>query len=266
MKKRLLALLMATTMAAGAVGCGSTTEPAEETATVEETTEEAEAEEVEEEPVEVEEEVEEAAEVEETVEEEVEEVVEPMTFERNNYEVEVSYANLEFPDDYIGHGDIVGLSTFNTNDYIDSEIMTELVNRGYDIDGFTVSWIVALNEDGEAGYEEFSEPVKYHKFEDTDEEYVKVYPLFIKDSNIDESRQVYDIFETSPWYFKESYNNDAWVAINDAIVDMKADENFEEIDFHIPDVNCNEYFEKVAREREADNPISIHAPHEGCNP
>lgn len=253
MKKRLVALLMAAAMVSGMVGCGSSTETStaaqeEAAAEPEETAEPVEAaEEAAEEPEEA---IEETAEAEETAEEE--EVVEPMTFERNNYVLVSAVTNITTPEDYPTSGVLFGddENTFNTNDYIDAEIMTELYNRGYDIDGFTVSWMVALNEDGEKEYQIGTVP--YKKVNDSGERYVKIHPLFIKDSNIDESRLVWNYYKESPWVMYDNPDDAPWDAVHEAVAAMKEDPNYEEIDFHIPETQGNKDFEEAARIRQAD--------------
>lgn len=254
MKKRLVALLMAAAMVSGMIGCGSSTEMStaaqEEAAAEPEETAEP-VEEAEEAAAEPEEATEETAEAEETAEEE--EVVEPMTFERNNYVLVSAVTNITTPEDFPITGVLIGddKDTFNTNDYIDTEIMTELYNRGYDIDGFTVSWMVALNEDGEYEYEIGSVPFK--KVDDSGEKYVKIHPLFIKDSNIDESRLVWSYFKESPWETNNDADVEAWYAVHEAVAAMKGDPNYEEIDFHIPETQGNKDFTNFARERQAED-------------
>lgn len=229
MKKKFFAMLMATTMIVGLVGCGSSEEVSETPAEtiVEETSIETEVSTVEEIVVET-----------ETVEEtEVVEAV-PMTFEREDFTLKACVTN--FGEDYEGkdYSLIVNNYTYSSNEYMDTEIMTELANRGYDIEDFIVTWMVACNETGTWSNGELT--VDYFEFDDTDEYEVKLYPIFIKYGEVDSEKLVYNFNrnkEDLSEYSLTGTDNDAnvWYAIHQGVADMKADENYEEINFNIPD-------------------------------
>ena len=188
-KKLITALLVTALLCTTLVGCSSAsdTETAETLQTQEETvvedtdttTDESAEEEITEEEIDV-----------ETLEDETEVTEsEPMTFEREDFTLKACVTN--FGEDYEGRDFrlIVTDCTYSSNQYMDMEIMTELANRGYDIDGFTVTWMVALNENGTWNGDK---TVNYFSFENTDEYFVKLYPVFIKTDNIDSERIVYN--------------------------------------------------------------------------
>lgn len=248
MKKRLLALLLTGTMVMTLLaGCGSesntetvaTSQVQEETVVedaetpsetiIEETTVE-----------EVENTVEETTEsIEETTVEEKEVVeAEPMTFERTNFKLRTCFTN--FGDDYPSTQNEYRVynngNSFNTNDYIDIDIMTELSNRGYDISNFVVTWMVAENNSGICKTENYS--CSFSKFEDTDEPLVKLYPIFIKYDGVDTTKLIYNFNKDKEDllnYKLTGTDNDGavWYKIHEEVVKMKSDENYEEIDFKI---------------------------------
>lgn len=261
MKKKFLSILVLTLLI-GLVGCSS---PSEEAATQEETIVEQESSEVEETTTDeaseeteavIGEETEDIVEEAETVEEEIPD--EELTFEREDHVITACVTNLSIDSDF---GVLVSESknTYSTNDYMNVEIMTELYNRGYDIEGFTVTWMVALNEDGSAKWTfdngEESE-ISYGKVDDSEERYIKLYPLFIKDENIDKSKIVGNYYNAGDcWNLNPNVDSNSgyWEAIHKAIYDMKNDENYEEIDFKIPDTNFKTYIEAKAQKRQAND-------------
>lgn len=238
MKKRLVTLMVAGTLLCSTLaGCSSAsdTETAETLQTQEETV-------VEDTDTTIDESVEEEITEEEIDVETLEDATtvteaEPMTFEREDFTLNACVTN--FGEDYEGRDYrlIVNDYTYSSNEYMDMEIMTELANRGYDIDGFTVTWMVAANESGEWSNDEYS--VDYYSFENTDEYFVKLYPVFIKTDNIDSERIVYNTNcekdDLTHYKIRENTDTNVYYAIHQAVADMKADENYEEIDFKIPD-------------------------------
>lgn len=252
MKKRLLTLLLTGTLTMSMLaGCGSASDT--ETDATSQAQEETVVEDVETPTEEIV--VEETA-VEESTEmvEETTEVAEaePITFERENHIITACMTNLSSETTF---GRLVAedADTFNTNDYLDVDVMTELLKRGYDIEGFTVTWMVAVNEDGVSNWADLGE-LAYSKVNDTGEHYAKLYPLFIKDSNVDTSRNLWNKYSGNDcWIGVEEYNSDAWNIVHKAIYDMKQDENYTEIDFNIPDTDFVKYFESVSQARQADD-------------
>lgn len=248
MKKRIFAMLMATTMIVGLIGCGSSeavvNTPAETPVEmiVEETSIETEETVVEETTVEEMEAVTETLEETEVVE------VEPLTFERENIVMTACMTNLgrggESYDKYmIGEKD----DTYNSNDFLDVEVMTELANRGYNIDDLTITWMVAVNENGESEWAVYGKDT-YGKVDDTDNHFAKLYPIFIKTENVNEEKEVYNYFPTDVYNGDSNGNADSWYAIAQATKDMKADENYEEIDFNIPQNTWTEYYQSYIDE------------------
>lgn len=231
MKKKFFAMLMATTMIVGLIGCGSSEEVTETPAEtiVEETSIETEESTVEETVVET-----------ETVEEtEVVEAV-PMTFEREDFTLYACVTNFgeDYSNPYNDYRLINNDYTYSSNKYMDTEIMTELANRGYDIKDFVVTWMIACNETGTWTNGELT--YDYFGFDNTDEYEVKLYPIFIKYGEVDSEKLVYNFNRNKEDFTEYSLtgtDNDAkvWYAIHQGVADMKADENYEEINFNIPD-------------------------------
>lgn len=248
MKKRIITTILAATMLMGLVGCGAKEDTFEH---IEETS-------IEEITVEVEETIQESEVETEFVEEttiEENETVEPMSFERENHVITACMTNLS-SDTTFGRLIAENDDTYNTNDYLDIDIMTELANRGYDIDGFAVTWMVAVNEDGMSNWKDLGQ-LSYSKVNDSEEHFVKLYPLFIKNGNLDFSRIIWNKYNGNDcWEHSENYNPDddsCWNAVHKAVYDMKQDENYVEIDFNIPDTDFAKYFERVSQERQAED-------------
>lgn len=244
MKKRLLTMMLATTMIVGLVGCGSSEEV---TKTPVETIVEAEETVVEETIIEETEMVVETVELTEVVE------AEPMTFEREDVSITACMTNLgrggEFRDKYmIGEEDDV----YSSNDFLDVEVMTELANRGYNIDDIIITWHVAVNEDGESEWDVYGKDT-YGKVDDSGERFAKLYPVIIKTENIDESKEVYNYYLNDVYHGNPDGNADAWYAVAQATKDMKADENYEEIDFNIPENSWTEYYQSYIDETYAES-------------
>lgn len=235
MQKKILVTMLMTSLVVGLVGCGS----AEEVTEIPTSTETI----VEETSIEAEETVVEETTVVETVVETVEETevveAEPMTFEREDFTLYTCVTN--FGENYSNpHNDYRLINsgyTYSVNDYMDIEIMTELANRGYDISDFTVSWMVAVNKNGTWSNGELT--YGYSEFADSDEEFVKLYPIFLKTNGIDSSRIVYNTNsnreDLTEYAIRENTDTNVYYAIHQAVADMKADENYVEIDFKIPD-------------------------------
>lgn len=230
MKKKFFAMLMATTMIVGLVGCGSSEEVSETPAEtiVEETSIETEVSTVEEIVVET-----------ETVEEtEVVEAV-PMTFEREDFTLYACVTNFgeDYSNPYNDYRLIFNDYTYSSNKYMDTEIMTELANRGYDIEDFVVTWMIACNETGTWTNGELT--YDYFGFDNTDEYEVKLYPIFIKYGEVDSERIIYNTNsnkeDLTEYAIRKNTDTNVYYAIHQAVADMKADENYEEINFNIPD-------------------------------
>ena len=248
MKKKMIVTLLMTAIFIGTLaGCGTKTE--EPIKAVSQTQEETVVEDVE---IPTEEYIVEETTVEESKEtemvEETTEVVaaEPMTFERENIVMKACVTNLgrggETYDKYM-----IGEETYNSNDFLDIEVMTELVNRGYNIDDLTITWMVAVNEDGESEWAVYGKDT-YGKVDDTDNHFAKLFPIFIKTENVNAEKEVYNYFPTDVYNGDSNGNADSWYAIAQATKDMKADENYEEIDFNIPQNTWTEYYQSYINE------------------
>ena len=237
MEKKLITTFLVTTLLCTTLaGCGSVSDTErDETSQVQEETI------VEETSIEVEDgTVEEETVVEtETVKETEVIEAEPMTFDRENYILKACVTN--FSEDYVNpkhdYRLIANDFTYSVNDYMDIEIMTELANRGYDISDFTVSWMVAVNESGTWSNGELS--ANFNGFTDSDEEFVKLYPIFIKNGDFDSSRIVYNTNsnknDLTEYKIRENTDTNVYYAIHQGVAEMKADANYIEIDFKIPD-------------------------------
>lgn len=245
MKTKIFATILVACMAIGSLtGCGSTAET--ETEVVSQTQEETVADSVEEtvdetDVVEEESDVmtEEKLEVEDVAEtdvaEESEEVVEK-TYERKDFIIHEFVTNFdENETDYKFY--LSCKDTHSSNDYLDAEIMAELDSRGYNIDNFIVTYAPAINANGNWNLD--NEEVPFHSFEGISDDYVKLYPIFIKYGDVDTTKSVYNFTkineETTEQLDLEYDDNagDTWYKIFDSIYNMKQDETFEEIDFNI---------------------------------
>ncbi len=249
MQKKILVTLLMTSLVVGLVGCGSAEEvteiPTSTETIVEETSIEAEETVVEETTV-----------VEtETIEETVEEIevveAEPMTFERKD--ILYPYAVTNFDKYEKTKYAVYCNEQVSSNEYMDLDIMTELHNRGYNIENFVVCWMPALNESGTwTSHDDNTYSLVFNKVNDTDDKYVNIYPVFIKYEGTDFSKPVYNMSNNFDYLTEYKLRDDnsyaSWDKIIEAVDLMRADENYEPIDFKIPEtyfsVNKQAYIDK----------------------
>ena len=229
MKKKILLVMLTVSMIASLLACGKQEEVVEEDMAVVETIET--MEEIKIEEVTIEEPM-----VEEALEETVDEVTELTEEEKAKYQIADFVIGADATN--FKESDYLCVRTnieTNLNNFVDYEVMQELEARGYDISNFVVTWIPGVNQDGIVKVN--GEDLEFMKFHDSEEAFVPLYPFFVKTAGWDDSKLVYasnSDFNDIQYYSVEEIGETtpAWLKILEGYLEMKADSDYEIINFN----------------------------------